>query len=265
VFHQDIPAIALKLSLDRTSEEQSKISHLLQIVHKDGLVSTSQMTQGFRKLLNSVDELTVDYPNARPIIAEMLGAARAHGLVDQKEAGDMEHYFVQLSNPEASAAFAASKKRLAADVSLYLNEESFDELKQSVSTYNPAIHFEVIKALVSKSLDRDDRQRELSSKALAALSGSSIEVNEVVKGFTILLGRVEDLHLDVPDILRLLACFIARAVADEAVPPAFLVRVDLSDADMGSQVLRQASHLMNQPQAALRLSGVWGAAMAEDE
>jgi hypothetical protein len=32
------------------------------------------------------------------------------------------------------------------------------------------------------------------------------------QAFEILLGRVEDLVLDVPDILRLLSCFVARAM-----------------------------------------------------
>jgi hypothetical protein len=39
--------------------------------------------------------------------------------------------------------------------------------------------------------------------------------------------RVEDLYLDVRDVLHLLACFLARAVVDECVPPAFLLRQDL--------------------------------------
>lgn len=43
-----------------------------------------------------------------------------------------------------------------------------------------------------------------------------------------MLSRVEDLVLDVPEVLRLLSCFLARSITDEALPPSFLLRLDLS-------------------------------------
>jgi len=73
--------------------------------------------------------------------------------------------------------------------------------------------------------------------------------SDVEKGFTILLERVDDLQLDVPNALTYLSIFIARAVVDEVLPPAFLLRVDLGEHDAGTQVLRQAQALLKQENA----------------
>lgn len=44
-------------------------------------------------------------------------------------------------------------------------------------------------------------------------------------GFTRLLSSVDDLVLDVPEAVHLLALFTGRAVVDELLPPAFLTQV----------------------------------------
>jgi hypothetical protein len=101
------------------------------------------------------------------------------------------------------------------------------------------------------------------------------------------LDRVEDLTLDVPDVPRLMSLILARAIADEAVPPSFLLRLDLAKEDQGFKVRRThisarrrtpparithshthahsnqvatMSHdfLVNQPRAREMLADVWG-------
>ncbi len=81
----------------------------------------------------------------------------------------------------------------------------------------------------------------------------------------VLLQRVEDLSLDVPDILRLLAAFVARAVVDEVIPPAFLVRADLAESDLGSQVVQLSQSWLDQKHAATRISYVWEEFEDEEE
>jgi len=71
--------------------------------------------------------------------------------------------------------------------------------------------------------------------------------------------------LDVPDVLRLLSCLLARAVSDEALPPSFLLRLDLSENDFGFQVARQAQHLLKKQGAVALLENVWGQAESSEE
>ena len=59
---------------------------------------------------------------------------------------------------------------------------------------------------------------------------------EIEKGLSVLLSRVEDIYLDVPDVLHLLASFIARAVVDEVISPAFLSRLPQLVAGFVSQL-----------------------------
>lgn len=72
-----------------------------------------------------------------------------------------------------------------------------------------------------------------------------------------MLCRVEDIVLDVPDTLRLLSCFIARAIVDEVLPPVFLMRLDLSEADMGYLVVKRAQEMVERPRASEELASVW--------
>ncbi len=94
---------------------------------------------------------------------------------------------------------------------------------------------------------------------MASVAGDAIGADQVVKAFEILLQRVEDLYLDVRNVLHLLACFLARAVVDEAVPPAFLLRQDLAVSDMGYRVVKEASELLKGKGVAKRLENVWKA------
>ena len=66
-------------------------------------------------------------------------------------------------------------------------------------------------------------------------------------------------YWQIPDILRFLSCFLARAVVDDSLEPVFLNRFDLADADLGMQVVKQAQHLLAMKRAAARLSAIWRA------
>lgn len=263
IFHQDIPAIVIKLALDKSEAQQKKINPLLNSMHKKNVISTHQMTQGFRKLYNAMGELLTDFPTAQTVITDFLAQVRVSGCIDPAEAGVMEKNFVAVSDLNASAAFSAGKKRISQMIDEYFRSEDLNDLKLSVRKLDPAVHFELVKKFISSALDQGQRQRELVSKFLAGLTGDVINKGEVVKAVTILLGRVEDTALDVPNVLELMSKFIARAVSDEALTPDFLKRVDLSEGDMGSRVLEQASALYSKPKAAQTLAGVWG--FSEDE
>jgi len=122
---------------------------------------------------------------------------------------------------------------------------------------DPNLHYELVKQVISYSLDQNNEAREAASKFLAEFSGAEIRTDQVIKGFTILFQRVEDLVLDVPDILKLLSSFLGRAVTDEAIPPSLLGRIDLSPQEMGSQVITATKELLSGPRPGLRLSTVW--------
>jgi len=257
LYHQDLPAILIKYSMDRSDTDRQHISSLLHTMVKENLVTPAQMTMGFRKVFNEIDELCVDAPNVRVILFEFVGHGRAAGYLDSDAVAAMEKEAVYLSEPEK---LKTVKKMIKELVQEYLETGKVQEFIFAVKEIPPAVHFEVVKQLGNMALDKTDVERERANVALARIPISS---DQMVKGFTILLNRVEDIYLDVPDVLRLLSCMLARAVADEALPPAFLLRLDLAETDFGFQVARQAQNLLQGGVASLE--NVWGQAEREEE
>ena len=65
----------------------------------------------------------------------------------------------------------------------------------------------------------------MASNLLSSLYHEVIQASEMQQGFRNLLHSVEDLKLDVPSAEEDVALFLARAVVDDVLPPAFLQKV----------------------------------------
>ncbi|CAI7916629.1 unnamed protein product [Closterium sp. NIES-53] len=86
-------------------------------------------------------------------------------------------------------------------------------------------HHHVVKRIVTMSLDRNDRHKEMAAQLLSALYAAVIAPDQLAKGFKNLLESVEDLEIDCPGAGDVLATFLARSVVDDVLPPAFLKRM----------------------------------------
>lgn len=69
------------------------------------------------------------------------------------------------------------------------------------------------------------REHEMAANLLSRLYHEVIQADQMQKGFRNLLASVDDLKLDVPAAEDDLALFLARAVVDDILPPAFLQKV----------------------------------------
>jgi len=262
LYHQDLPAILIKYALDRSDSDRQHISSLLHATVKENLLTSAQMTKGFRKLFNVIDELAVDAPNARVILFEFVGHGRAAGYLDSDAVAAMENEAVYLSEPEKLVSW---KKNIKDLIQEYFVSADVNELVRAAREVPPAMHFELIKQMGNMALDKSDAARERANVGFAALIGGAVSADQMAKGFTILLNRVEDIYLDVPEVLKLLSCLLARAVSDEALPPSFLLRLDLHEGDLGFQVAKEAQNLLRQPGAVQFLENVWGQAEEEED
>jgi len=79
---------------------------------------------------------------------------------------------------------------------------------------------EFVKKTLIFGIERKAYERELCSQLLSG--AYSIFQKEISNGFELVLNRLPDLTLDVPDAAEVLGKFIARAIYDEALPPVFL-------------------------------------------
>lgn len=65
VYHQELPYILIKYSLDLKDEQRPRIATLLNHCYKAGFISHAHMGAGVRKLYNNLSDLSLDNPKAR--------------------------------------------------------------------------------------------------------------------------------------------------------------------------------------------------------
>lgn len=134
------------------------------------------------------------------------------------------------------------------DVLDELNDVNFEHLKGVL-----------VEFLVSKALDHKDYHRELTSVLISDLYGKVLSSSDVTDGFDDLLGRLSDLVIDAPDATSVVGKFIARAVADDCLPPKYIMKFKGSvDCPFTKKALEQADVLLNQTHGIVRLDNIWG-------
>ncbi|MBA0604419.1 hypothetical protein Godav_017080, partial [Gossypium davidsonii] len=110
-------------------------------------------------------------------------------------------------------------------------------------------------------MDRHDKEKEMASVLLSSLYADVISPNQIRDGFVMLLDAADDLAVDILDAVNILALFVARAVVDEILPPAFLTRAKktLPESSKGYQVLQTAEKsYLSAPHHAELLERRWG-------
>ena len=120
----------------------------------------------------------------------------------------------------------------------------------------PLLRWEFVKRAITMSMDRSDREREMVSRAVSELFDVLLTHSHVARAFERLLEQADDLTLDVPNAPDMLAKFLARAVHDEILPPAFLT--DAHVAAVGGAVVQSTITLLSIKQASARLERIWG-------
>ncbi len=135
------------------------------------------------------------------------------------------------------------KEKVASLVEEYFASDDVTSMATDLRNLgSPNYHHYFVKKLVSMALDRHDREKEMASVLLSALYADVIEPDQLAKGFRNLLESVDDLSLDIPDAVDILAVFLARAVVDDILPPAFLSKTQkvLTEGSKGIAVIQNA-------------------------
>ncbi|KAH8238248.1 hypothetical protein KR032_001510 [Drosophila birchii] len=133
---------------------------------------------------------------------------------------------------------------------------SFDEILQGPLREN------ITSILVEIAMDHKDSQREMTSVLISDLYGRVITGKDIEKGFNMLLGNLPDLILDTPEAPFMLGNFMARAVADDCIPPKFVAKAEeelriLQLGEHAEHALRRADSLLHK-QGWAHLDNVWG-------
>jgi len=117
---------------------------------------------------------------------------------------------------------------------------------------------DLVRKAVTLSMERQPYDRELASELLVELIKSSVVSTTVIEdGFQRLLDRLDDTVLDVPDAAELTGRFLARALFDEIVAPAFLTSV-IATTKVGKEAVGIAHGLFTEHHKSKHLEHIWG-------
>ncbi|EDO34959.1 predicted protein [Nematostella vectensis] len=121
--------------------------------------------------------------------------------------------------------------------------------------------FKIVVFAVTHALDRKATQREMASVLISDLYGSTLTRPDIASGFQKLLDDLDDLSLDTPDAPEVLGKFIARAIADDCLSPAFVANhADTAPNSTQRKALEKANTLIKMKHGMVRLDNVWGVA-----
>lgn len=130
-------------------------------------------------------------------------------------------------------------------------EEAMGAITKSVQIEGPTL----VKEAVIFGMDHHAFEREMISQLLAQVY-NIFHGHDIQNGFQLLLDRLPDLILDVPAATELLAKFVARAIFDEILAPAFLKEATVGNKE-AARVISLAYETANAPEKK-RLDRIWG-------
>ena len=235
---------------------------LLDAIHHAKLLKREEFESAYRRLFYHLNDLQVSNEKAYEVLVDF-----GEYSVDNEQIS--KELLTSLKQQSEFAKDALRIKRLKQQINTIIDELFSDgdikEAKRCIKEMNIGFYAQdVVKMIISRALDGDNRVRDLTSKFLAAAIGDGMEDaihrDSAQMGFVMLLQRVEQLYKDVPDVIQLLSQFLARAIVDECIEPSFLDKVHLLETDMGYAVIHHCRKmLIGGAKARERLFDIWGA------
>ncbi|ESO98341.1 hypothetical protein LOTGIDRAFT_114600, partial [Lottia gigantea] len=129
-----------------------------------------------------------------------------------------------------------------------LNDLNLGKLKQRM-----------IEFVVSLALDRKATHREMTSVLISDLYGKFLTMENMSTGFDDLLSSLSELTIDTPDAPTVVGQFIARAVADDCLPPKYIHKYKGQlECPKSREALEKADVLLSQKHGIVRLDNIWG-------
>jgi hypothetical protein len=266
-FHHELVKQALVLGATGPSS-MDKVIILLRGLSSSGDISTLQMAKGFHRVADSLQDIELDNPGASTLFSKASMTAVQEGWIEEDNSSNSQFVSFSEQNSKAEAAsnafrtvsaFKLAAKDIAAE---YFESGDIQEVRQRLEELqDPGFHNVFVKHIITMSMDRKDRERELTSCLLSELCANGvIPPDQAGLGFTRLLVGADDLALDVPNAAEMLTLFLGRAIVDEVLPPKFLVDVvetKLPAEGLGLGIVQSVGAMLSARHAAERFVTAW--------
>jgi programmed cell death protein 4 len=144
---------------------------------------------------------------------------------DNDDIEELEDEILQFDIGLSKLTLSQYKKKAEVIISQFFVHGDFEELTRDIIEINcPEYSYELVKRLVSMSLDKSDRERELVSQFISSpyAHPDPLSSNMIGKGFERLFEIMDEVERDVPAVREMLSKYLARAVLDESLPPSYL-------------------------------------------
>jgi hypothetical protein len=140
----------------------------------------------------------------------------------------------------------------------YISGGDIEETVKTLQEVNLADSDLFVKDCLLFGIEHHAYERELISQLLSALYGQAVSGAKIEDGFQRVVDRIDDISLDNPDAVDTLSKFLARAVVDEIVAPAFLKNAHDNANKKAKEVLSLANGMITERHRIDRLAHVWG-------
>ena len=179
---------------------------------------------------------------------------------DNDDGYDEAEYFAELTGAKVAAApmtLTQYKRAIEPIIKEYFDSSDMDELLICIQEINvPSYTYEFVKRAVNMSFDRSDRERELVSKLFSMGYPDVFSTNMLGKGFERLFELIDEIEKDAPKARDMLATFVARAVVDDILPPAFLS--DAVVCNLGGDIIEYAKRMLSRDHGGAKIEKSWG-------
>lgn len=244
-FNYELAKRAITMAMDKNDKEREMASRLLSELYLNGL-TPDQIVTGFRRVLLMAEDLQIDIPTAKSMLA--IFCARA--VVDEiLPPSFLEDPFINQYAPDIAAeaikklsinhATARMEKawgpgdgrpveelKVAIDhlTKEYLLSRDLEEAARCVRELNvPHFHHEVVKRGITNSLEEGGAANcEAMSSLLAYLvTQEFVSSEQLLKGFERFKLVLNDVVLDIPQAKGLFESIVTRAIDDGILPKDF--------------------------------------------
>jgi len=233
-------------AMEKQAYERELVSRLLSSF-SNTILTSSKISQGFHYSLDSVEDASLDIPDAKETLAKFLARAIIDEILPPKFLRTCEkiaknktaketivlaqgHINQSHGSERLSRIWGAgdlrSVKRLKEEARAifveYFDSEDLKEAALCLRRLNaPSFHFQVVKIGVRFALELSQQSKKTLTLLKYLVDTGLISQNQLVQGFRCCVDSLSDIKLDVPSADALLNQFIQQAKSEGWLPADF--------------------------------------------
>lgn len=256
-FHHEIVKRTIIMAMEN-QQSRRRLLDLLKVAAEEGLINSSQISKGFSRIIDIIDDLSLDIPNANKMLQALISEAASDGWLSASSLKPLPPGKKVIGDGVAKAF----KLKAQSMIKEYFLSGDISEVSHCLELENPLSLAELnalfVKRLITLAMDRKNREKEMASVLLSSLC---FPADDVVHGFMMLIESADDTALDNPVVVEDLAMFLARAQVDEVLAPQHLEEIGNQFVDtnaVGHKVIQMAKSLLRARLSGERILRCWG-------